>query len=288
VETPRADGMDDFTLTFSKDREFCEAMAVRHPKEIGRLLVYLGWAQNCLNPIQLELNDLVRRHFDPAVAREAGFWTVTLIGGVYKDLALVPYLAIRGLLSEAGVVVRRSLEHVGVLAHLWYDPSKATLLSDPESGAFRNAFVSEADKRKAADLKAAGLQKRFAQCMLGKAASGLYRILSSHTVHGGSPTQVVGEELAPTRLSCMFVNRPDPLEKDLRVLIQVLGQGCELLCAEIAFIHATYAKQYKLPPSKAGKGGYFLSTLIETVPDGGLAAMIDKTLMDLGWSPTPQ
>ena len=279
----KAEGLDRLSHTFSKDLEFCEYLGATHAWRVGRLFVYVRWAQNYLPHIQEELHTMVARHFEPAHAEEAGFWTLSLVGGIFKDLSLVSYLAVRGLVSEAGFAVRRSLEHAGVLAHLWQDPTKAAFLSSPEDEDFRRAFVWEADKDRRAELKVRGIRKRFAPCTLAKAMSQLYSILSAYTVHGGSPNQLVTSEIMPTRLSCMLVNRPDPFVKDLTRDLEILGNGCEMLCVEVVFVHATFGKRYGVRPSKGGEGGFYLTKLLDRAPDGEMSHLIEATLGDLGW-----
>jgi hypothetical protein len=276
--------LDRLTQTFTKDQEFCEAIALKQSWNVGRLFVYLRWAQNYIPAIQEELHAMADSHFPAAYTKDAKFWTLTIVAGTFRDLALVPYLVLRGLISEAGLAVRRSLENMGVLAILWHDPSTTEYLSDPEGGPFKNAFVRESDRNKAADLKMRGVQKRFHVSMLGRPMSDLYHILSKYTVHGGSPDQLVTANLLPTRLSCMLVNRPDPLEKDLTKDLVILANGCEMLCVELAFVHGKWSKKYGLQPSKGSEGGFRLTNLLESGPDGSMSDLIRSTLQDLGWA----
>jgi len=227
---------------------------------------------------------MVAQHFETAHAREAAFWTLSLTGGVFKDLGLIPYLVVRGLIWDAGFAVRRSLENAGLLAQLWQDPAKAEHLSNPEAGAFKNAFVAEPNKKKAADLKAQGIQKRFALCTLGKPMSDLYRMLSAYSIHGGSPNQLVTSQLQPTRVSCMLLNRPDPLDTSLSRDLEIFANGCEMLCLELAFVHGKFGKKYGLLPSKGGEGGFYLTKLLERGPDAEMTHLIQATLSDLGWT----
>jgi hypothetical protein len=171
-----------------------------------------------------------------------------------------------------------------VLAHLWQDPTKADFLSDPGTGAFKQAFVAEVDKQKAANLKAKGIQKRFAVCNLGKPMSDLYRMLSMYSVHGGSPYQLITSQLAPTRVSCMLVNRTDPSEKDLTKDLEIFANSCEMLCVEITYVHGTFGKQYGLLPSKGGEGGFYLTKLLDRGSNSEMTNLVRATLHDLGWS----
>jgi hypothetical protein len=282
--TPRAQALDRLSHTFSKDQEFCEALARKEPRSIGRLLAYLRWAHNYILPIQDDFHLLAGKHFAASLADEASVWTLTLVAGILRDLGLVPYLVVRGLIFSAGFLLRRSLESAGVLTHLWHDPSKAAHLGDPNGGPFKNAFTSESNAKKAADLKAQGVQKRFAACTLGRLMSDLYRILSGFTVHGDSPKQLVGSELAPTAFSCMFINRPDPSDKSLAKDLEVLANGCEILCVEVVSVHGTYSKKYGLHPSKGGEGGLLLTRLLERGPEAEQTHLVSAILDDLSWT----
>ena len=112
--------------------------------------------------IQSEMHNLIDLHFQEAHRRDAKLWTLSLTGGVIRDLGLIPYFVLRGLIWEAGVATRRGLENVGLLAHLWLDPEKAQFLSDPDGKQFRNAFVNEENSALSQALKARRVQKRFA------------------------------------------------------------------------------------------------------------------------------
>lgn len=254
----RSDGLDRLTHTFKADQDFCESLAATQPFQVGRLLVYRRWAQLYLPDIQTELVAMVGSHFPSRFSRDAEFWTLSLTGGAFKDLGLVPYLVVRGVIWDAGFAVRRSLENMGVLAHLWQEPSKGEYLSDPDTRAFADAFVAEPDRKKADALKSRGIQKRFSASGMPNGMSDLYRLLSAYSVHGGSPKQLVNTQINPTRVSCMFLNRPDPLEETLSGL-EVLANGCEAICIELSTLLGTFGKRYGRLPSKAGEGGFFVS-----------------------------
>jgi hypothetical protein len=87
--------------TFTKDREFCAALTSTEAPKIARLLVYVKWCHSYMNPIQ-ELGHMSRLRFPLAVAPSAAFWTAAVTGGVFMDVCMVPYLAARGLIKEAG------------------------------------------------------------------------------------------------------------------------------------------------------------------------------------------
>lgn len=279
----RAEGLDVLTHTFVRDREFCDALTTDDLWELGRLLVLVRWAHKYAPEIQTELHGMALKRFTNEHAKESQLWTITLVGGIVRDISLVAYLAVRGLISEAGLALRRSLESAGVLAHLWNDAAKAVYLSAPESGAFKNAFTREPDRAKSAHLKANSTLKRFEVCYLGEAISRLYQLLSKYTVHGGSPDHLVGAEIIPTRFSCMFMNRPDPLQKALSSELRLLRNGCEMLCSEIAFVHGTWSKKYGIQPSKGSEGGFFLSRLLDPDNETAMDGLIQTTLKDLNW-----
>lgn len=279
----RASGLDRLSNTFTRDQEFCESLAALHPWNVGRLFVYLRWAQNYLPPIQEELLAMIPRHFSAAHSHEARFWTLSLCGGIFKDLGLIPYLIVRGLIWDAGFALRRSLENAGLLAHLWQEPGKVEHLLHPESGPFKNAFVSEVNKDRAYALKTSGIQKRFAACSLGKPMSDLYKILSTYSIHGGSPSQHARSQLEPTRVSCMLVNRPDPLEKSLGQDLEIFANGSEILCTELVFVHGTFGRKYSVLRSKGGEGGFYFTKLLDRGSDSEMSRLVQATLHDLGW-----
>jgi len=249
-------------------------------RQVGRILVYLRWARRYLTPIQVELHSLVDRHFPFGTAAEAGSWTVVLLGATGRDVGIIAYMVVRGLILDAGYAARRSLENVGVLSGLWRVPEKADSLSDNEE--FRRAFVWESDRKAKAALKASGVHKRFESCVMPEGASQLYSLLSKYSVHGGSPDTLASAEIVPTSYSCMLVNRPDPANNDLGTGIQLIGNACEMLMVEIAGLLGVVRKKYGLPPSEAGEGGRFISQLLDKEQ---MAALVHETLQDLKWYP---
>jgi hypothetical protein len=277
------DELDRLTGTFSADRRFCDALASTHGDGLARLLVYRRWAAAFATTLQEDLHSAVKIHFPESTLHDAGFWTVTLTAAIHRDIALVPYLFMRGVGSDAGLVVRRSLEHAGVLTHLWAAPEKANFLKDSESGAFKNAFVSESDARRAAELKAAGVQKRFEHCYLAAAASQLYRLLSAYTIHGGSPAQLANSVYEPTGFTCMFLLRPDPSDEHVAQTLRILGNATELLCVELCSLTRLVAQKYGVASSHSGEGIRFISEIIDP-STGRLADTIQSTKADLGWT----
>lgn len=281
-----ASGLDALSGTFTKDREFCKALAKVQPTNTARILVFRRWASSYLPEIQDGLLDMADRHFIAAHSERAAFWTASLTGGLIRDLGLIPYLAVRGLVWEAGTAARRGLENVGLLAHLWREPAKAAFLDEPESRDFRNAFINESNKDAARELKARSVQKRFSASISDQALSQLYRILSEFSVHGASPSQLATTTKAPTRLSCMFVNRPDPTVAALGADLETFGNACEMLCLEAATIFGQAARKHKVPWSRAHEGGKLLSALANR-QDPTLRKLIEESLKDLHWSDSP-
>lgn len=280
----RAISLDALLDTFTKDQQFCDALAKAYPVEIARFLIYVRWAQLHFSDIQDELHEIAKQHFPQPHLDEAQFWSLALTGGIRKDISLVPYLVLRGLLMEAGSALRRSMENVGLLAHLWHDPKKAALLGGEDQKAFRQAFENEPDAERREALKALGAKKRFEKCLLAPTLSTLYDLLSRYSIHGGSPSQLVTAEVRPTRFSCGLVNRSDPAEKDLSDVLTVLTNGVQMLCVEITAIHGQFGKQYGILPSKGGEGGFFLTQLLEEGNDAPMARLVQQILSELGWS----
>lgn len=278
----RLNNLDQLIGTFTRDREFCEALAMFHPAEIARLLVYANWTHAYIAPIQEDLHVIASRHFPQQHAREATLWTLTLTAGVARDLLLVPYFVLHGVASEAGFTLRRSLENIGVLAHLWNEPSNSACLDSPDSQKFKRAFC-EADNKESKELKARAIQKRFQRNAMPEPLSRLYRMLSAFSVHGGSLAQLASAELVPTAFSCALLNRPDPARSELGKQLRLLGSGCEMLCIELVAVHGTYGKQYGVMPSKGGEGGLYLTKLLESQSNGEMAKAVSALIDQLGW-----
>ncbi len=65
----------------------------------------------------------------------------------------------------------------------------------------------------------------------------------------------------PTVFSDMFVNRADPFSHDFASALDLLANGCEMLLAELCYVHGTFGKKYGLTPSNGGEGGFYLTQL---------------------------
>jgi hypothetical protein len=180
------------------------------------------------------MESLVLRNFNPAHSTQAAFWTSALLGATMRDLGIIGYLVVRGLIWDAGYAARRSLENVGVLAALWCEPKKAASLGSPEDENFRKAFVLESNSKVRAQLRARGTLKRFEFCIMAEGPSQLYTLLSKYTIHGGSPDGLAAAEIEPSAHSCMFVNRLAPSSSKISPGITIIGNACEMLAIEIA------------------------------------------------------
>ena len=259
-----SEALNELTATFISDQLYCDAiMSSPNSMLVGRILVYYKWARLYLPHIQDGLVKIAKKRFPERHMNDAKAWTALLVGGVLKDICLVPYLTLRGVSSEAGFVIRRSLEHVGVLAHLWSDPSKAEFLEDSESPKFYDAFIRERDARAAQEQKAAGTRKRFASLRtFRQPASQLYTLLSVSDVHGGTPLNVISALAEEGSVSCGFIDRRDPKDE---TTLSLLHNGIEILCVEIAALHGQFGKQYEVTPPMVGEGGRRLTSLLSPI-----------------------
>jgi hypothetical protein len=258
-----SDNLDRETTTFSADRVFCDRLfGSRNAEPAAELLAYYAWARVFIPHFQQGFFELARLRFDQGRDATAIFRTAALLTGILNDTRLVPYLVVRGIVGEAGSVLRRALEHMGVLAHFWADPSKLEFLKEIDGKAYRNAFLSERNKSAQEELTARGVKKRFACLCLAEPVSRLYELLSNHYVHGGSSAFLVHSSLDPNQFSCWFHNRRDPEELD----IDLLARGVELLCQEIVHLYDHYANEYQTYCPGAVVGGEKLDELC-TFPD---------------------
>jgi len=259
-----SDDIDRLTGTFRADRRFCDSLFVSENAEnFAEILVYYIWAHVFLPHFQKGILQFVPLHFQRDSHERARFWSYALSLGVMKDLRLIPYLLMRGLIAESGSVLRRSLEHVGVLTHIWSDPTKLRFLDEIDSKEYRDAFQSEKDKHVQSDLKARGVKKRFACLLSDGAASTLYEILSNWWVHGGSSAYLLHWESDPGQSSCWFLDRKTPAE----ARIDLLSQGVAILCMEIVNLYITHAQKYRTSCAETAAGIDSILRLFSLPPD---------------------
>jgi hypothetical protein len=110
--------LDELTGTFSADRSYCDHLFSSPTAEnAARIFIYHKWARLFLPHFQVGLLAIAPKRFASNEVKSAEFWTATLTGGIMEDICLIAYLVMRGMLPEAGSVLRRSLEHAGVLTH---------------------------------------------------------------------------------------------------------------------------------------------------------------------------
>jgi len=248
---------------------------------VARILVYYKRARHYLPHIQEGLSAIAEKRFPESCRADAKAWTAFLFGGIPKDVCLTPYLIVRGVFSEAGLVIRRSLEHVGVLTHFWSDPPKAIYLADQDSQEFDNAFFRETNAQKAKELRDRGIRKRFVACSMAKPVSDLYKILSFSDVHGGTPMNVILSIADENSVSCGFIDRSDPGDKNT---LKLLHNGIEMLCVEVSTLHGVYGKPYGVTPPMVGEGGRLLSALLSPVdsPSSEMLRELAAVQRDLG------
>lgn len=275
--------LDEKTHTFRSDMLYCNRLLESSSSLlVARILVYYIWARNFLPHVQTGLTAIAKKRFPESCRKDAITWTALLSSGVLKDICLTPYLVVRGLFSEAGSVIRRSLEHVGVLTHFWAEPGKAAFLSDPDSTQFNDSFVREGNPQRAKELKDKKIRKRFAAfSVMGTPASDMYKILSSYDVHGGTPLNVVRSLAEENSVSCGFIDRKDPNDQSTLIM---LHSGIEIILVEILELHGQYGKPYGVTPPMVGEGGRLFSELLSPIdrPSPQMLKELTRVQQDLG------
>lgn len=169
-------------------------------------------------------------------------WNLILLDGVNRDLRLVPCLVLRGVGSEASAAVRRALEHTGVLAHIWAEPTKVEALEDTDSKDYEYAFRREKDSHKAKALKHSKTTKRFAAMKLGPLATLLWNSLSTTDIHGGTSARFFLYTANPGDLACSFAIRLDAGSEGIGRQISFLVNAHRTTCGEIMNLCADYAE----------------------------------------------
>ena len=195
---------------------------------------------------------------------------------------MVPYLTVRGRFSEAGMVIRRNLESLGVLTHFWSDPSKAAYLEDSDSRRFRFCICPERDKKIQNELRQKAIRKRFAAFhSFAGPASELYKLLSGSDLHGGTPLNVVLALAHETSVSCGFIDRRDPGDE---MTLALLHKGTERLCVETTALHGQFGSRYGTTPPMVAEGDRLLRALLSPVdsPSQEMARELAALQEDLG------
>jgi hypothetical protein len=235
--------LDRLTHTFSRDQEFFEELAGSPALEpVCKMIVYVKWWRHShITCVEGLLRGIPNR-FPNDLRETADFWTCLLGAQLAKDVGLVTYLVCRGPAQEAGAVVRRLFENIGLLSHFWKHPEKAAFLGDVDTDAFRKSFVREEDKAKAKALRVAGISKRFdaLHCQGGKLMTKLYRLFSDHSVHGGNKAQAVASEVKHNRFWCFFLPRMLPSDSILTNIIELCLKGIEMTTLEYVTLLGHY------------------------------------------------
>lgn len=140
----------------------------------------------------------------------------------------------------------------------------------------------EKDQMHRNELKTKKIAKRFEGFRtFGRPATHLWSLFSSYFAHGGTPNNLLFAEIQPNEYSCGFVNRS--LSEGVKIS-KLLSSGCEICCAEIAFIHGKYGKRYGVNPALLREGGRLLADLLSS-PNGESKEMkrqIDMLSFELG------
>jgi hypothetical protein len=243
---PPSSNLDRMTGTFTKDKEFFDALT-RSPvfQHVCRIIVYARWWRKwhfaCLDGLQ----QAIRGHFPAKFRKVAEVSTALLTVQLAKDVGLIGYLVCRGLTQEAGGGLRRMFENIAVMGHFWKEPEKVALMADPDSLAYRRAFVIEEDKRKQAALKVAGISKRFA-ALDGSVAQGmtaLYALISDYHVHGGTRKHNLGMSIEKNRFWCFFLSRTMPNDSIFNASVDFIAQGLEMTTVEYSLLIGEFGKK---------------------------------------------
>ena len=207
----RAEDFNELTETFSRDKAFFEALTASSSSEsFFKSLGFLHWWSKNFTALQDSLLDNVNI-FPEKGRKTAREWTLSLTFQLDSDIRCAVYLMSRGLAHQAATNLRASLEHIGVLTHLWTDSEKVFSLKDDHK--YWLAFKHEKNKSAKLLLNKKETAKRFAACFWGKEISYLYKWFCSHDVHGGSLIRGVKIEARKTELSCRIFRRMDPNEQ---------------------------------------------------------------------------
>lgn len=241
---PRAsDAVDSLTHTFSMDRAYCDALLNSGNADmVAELLISHQWANSALPACYSGLAATVEKRFGLR-AEKARFWNLILFDGVNRDLRLMPYLVLRGIDSEASAALRRALEHVGVLTHIWAYPGKLDALQDTDSKDYEQAFRREGDHGKARELKQLQICKRFEAMKLGQVATLLYHKLSAIDIHGGTSARFFSYAAEPSDFACSFAMRSAPSAEGFRRRISLLVDGHRTTSLELMNLCADHAER---------------------------------------------
>jgi hypothetical protein len=221
--------------SFSMDREYCSFLLKSPASDVAlRLLFLSNQASFIISFVQKGLQEAVERRFSREDREAAAFYTQALTIGMWQDARLIGYFVLRGLTMECFAAIRRALEDLGVLAHIWHAPEKVRVLgNDGDADPYRDAFVSR--KASAGHGRAdRAVRPRFACLQGGREISRLYALFSEFGVHGGSAKRVLDYPGEDARLSCPFVTRS--IDVELPPRLELFSSAILVVCQELAVL----------------------------------------------------
>lgn len=220
--------IDEITSTYSVDRDFSDLMSrAPYSSLIAELLVWNTWRNQHMGAYLGFLPKLADKRFKRDLVELGIKQSSQLIIATARDLSLPVYLSVRGLPIDGLFFLRRALEHLAVLTHIWKYTNRLKVLESPDSEMYRNAFQLGPP-----NYNGRAKQWRFeAFALLGKEASDIYRILSSYAAHGGP---MVASASGESHLTCQIVSRDSPTDhfrEALEVMIECTQIATVNLCA---------------------------------------------------------
>ena len=178
------------------------------------------------------------------------------------------------------MALRRTLEHIGVLTHIWARPETVDALRDTDSKEYIEAFRREVDSQKAKVLRDSKTTKRFAAMRMGSVATIIYETLSATDVHGGTSARFVLYASQPTDLMCSFTMRPDPNSEQTIKHIRFLVDGHRTICFEVMNLCVQHAEPSEELSSAAQSLKMLASVAGERSPE--LDEQVARLLNQLG------
>jgi hypothetical protein len=239
---PIADQLDNLTDTFSVDQECADHLfRSRSANLVAELMLSHAWANSAFPICYRALADAVPKHFGER-NDTAPLWNHILCDDLSQDLRLVPYLTLRGLISNASGAMCRALDHIGIIAHIWKSPEKVEALSDRDSGEYMFAFCRESNPITAQELAEANISKRFASMKFGASATSIYSDLNRIDLrHTQPPRFFFGYVPKSTQVACRFVERTNPEDESFQRRVTILANGHRTICGELISLCAEYA-----------------------------------------------
>jgi len=124
--------LDELTETFAVDQAFSGLLVgPAHASKIAELIVWDEWRNNHLGSYLGFLPSLAQKRFKRDVVDLASMHSGRLIKSSGRDLSLTLYMAVRGLPFDGLFFVRRALEHLAVLTHVWKHTNRIQTLDEP-------------------------------------------------------------------------------------------------------------------------------------------------------------